>query len=203
MGLLDFTRLVGLGSLSGPTLADSDVKTSLMPAAATFSFDPGEIILGKALRIRASGSISNIVTTPGTLNLYLTLSAKSGGDAHPFSTNLVDVDIFDSGAMPLCIVAKTDTHWMLEVDLVCRAIDENGVASFFGQGRWISHSAIGSPVATVGSPGSVMLPFNTVAVDGATFDSLTWQNLSLQGEWSIADAGNSITMHAFTVQALN
>lgn len=171
----------------GTALANTVTATSLLPGAAKLTLPPNWFRIGRKLRVRASGRVSNIVTTPGTLTLDVRLGA---------------VVVANGGAMALNIVAKTNVTWRAEFELLCRAIGSGTTANLMWSGYYTSENVIGSPLATVGGSGSLLLPASAMAV-GTGFDSTAAQVLDFFGKWSIADAANSIQLHTFDVTAEN
>lgn len=161
--------------------------TSILPAAAKNTLSPCSLMIGSLLRLKASGRISNIVTTPGTFTFDL-----------KFGSTIV----WTSGAIPLNIVAKTNVTWILEVDLVVRAIGGGTNANLMGIGRFQSESVIGSPAASAGGNGSLVLPTSAPAV-GNGFDSTAQQVPDLFGTFSVNNAGNAITLHQFSMLGMN
>lgn len=174
----------------GSALASSTTATSLVPAATKFTLPSAffQAIDGKTLRFRASGRISTVVTTPGTL----TLDIRFGS-----------VVVFNGGAMTLNVVAQTNVNWILEADLVIRAVGASTNANVLGQGKWLSHAVIGSPAPTVGGCGTHLLPYNAAPAAGTGFDSTAAQTVDLFATWSVSNAANSITLHQFSLLSLN
>jgi hypothetical protein len=179
--------------VDGSAISNSTSQLSLLgvagagASASKFSFPPNFLSVGKMLKITAAGRISTVVTTPGTLTLGLLFGA---------------VVIANGGAMALNIVAKTNVPWVLEWNLVCRAIGSSTSANFMHQGVWTSEAVIGSPVPGTGGAGSHMLP-NAAPAVGTGFDSTASQVMDIVATWSIANAANSITMHQFRAESLN
>lgn len=179
------TLIVALSD--GAALANSVVATSLLPAHAKARLPANYLQVGRRLRVRAHGRISNIVTTPGTLTLDVRLGA---------------VIAANGGAMALNIVAKTNVPWWFEMDLTCRSIGSGSSATLFPQGLWCSESVIGSPLPSVGGVGSHMLP-NAAPAVGTGFDSTVENIVDFFGTWSVANAGNSIQVHGYSLESLN
>lgn len=182
-----FLERLGDIGVNGTALANSTTQTSLMlgntgeqPTLPAKYFER----IGKSLKVRASGRVSNIVTTPGTLNLYVRFGS---------------IDVFDSGAMTLNVVAKTDVHWDLELELFARSIGSGTLATLIARGNWKSHSVIGSPAPTAGGAGVHLLPYNAAPAVGAGFDSTASHLIDIQGKWSVANAGNSIRMETLAI----
>lgn len=177
-------ELIAVAQADGPTLTAA--------AAATMLPGPAKIILpanffsevGKALKIQASGRISNAVTTPGTARYDVRL----GGTV-----------VFDSNAMPLNTTAKTNVGWFLELLLTCRAIGAAG--NLMGQGVWQSESYIGSPAASAGGNGSIMLPYNAAPAVGANFDTTVAQTFDMFFTQTVATG--SMTLHQIFVTSMN
>lgn len=159
---------------------------SLLPAQANWTVPANYLdYVGKRLRLRAAGRISNIVTTPGTL----TLTFKFGSTI-----------VATSQAMQLNAVAKTNVSWILDWAFDLRTI--GAAASFMHTGIWQSESVVGSGTGAAGSSGSgqLVIPASAPAV-GSTFSSTTAQISDLQATFSLT--GNSIQLHQYYLEALN
>lgn len=179
-----------ISAVDGTALASSTTATSILPAGSKFTLPSTyfQSIDGKTLRIRASGRISTVVTTPGTM----TLDIRFGS-----------VVVFNGGAMTLNTTAQTNVGWIFEADIVVRAVGSGTSATVLGQGTWTSHAIIGSAAPTAGGAGSHILPYNTAPVAGTGFDSTAAQTVDMFAKWSVSDASNSITLHQFSLLALN
>ena len=168
----------------GSALASSTTQTSLLPSSRKTAAIPlGYFdVIGKAIAFCFSGRISNIVTTPGTLALALRLGS---------------VDVLASGLMTLNIVAKTDTHWTFEGELICRAIGGGTATTFFPKGcRFVSHSVIGAAAPTAGGAGVHVLPYNAAPAVGSGIDNGASHLIDLMATWSVSNAANSIQLQA-------
>lgn len=172
----------------GAALTNSTTPTSLLPVIARPTLPANYLFAGKMFRVRASGRISTVVTTPGTLALDLRLGA---------------VNVFGSGAMALNVVAQTNVNWEYDALLTVRAVGATTTANVLGQGTWRSHAVIGAPAPTAGGAGVHMLPFNAAPVVGTGFDSTAAQLVDLFATWSVANAANSIQCHQFIIEDLN
>lgn len=166
------------------TAVTGTTATSLLPGAAKHTLPAGYCEVGRVLRVRAAGRISNIVTTPGTL----TLDVRFGS-----------VIVFNGGAMQLNAVAKTDVTWIFQADLVVRAIGSGTAANLIGIGSWTSESVVGSAVPGTGGSGSLLMPASAAAV-GTGFDSTVTQVVDLFAKFSLT--GNSIRADQFTLESL-
>jgi hypothetical protein len=143
-----------------------------------------------ALRVRAAGRVSNIVTTPGTL----TLRFKMG----PTAT----IAAASSPAFPLNTTAKTNVTWILDWAFVVRSAGGGTAATLMHTGQWQSESYVGSPAASAGGPGTGMIPASAPAV-GTGFDSTISNLVDLTAQWSVSNAGNSIQLHMYTLESMN
>ncbi len=183
-----WVELIGRDVGDGAALGNSSTPTSLLPAPAKFTLPANFFdFIGKKLRVRAAGRISNIVTTPGTLTLDFRLGS---------------VIAFTGGAMALNVVAKTNVTWIFEAELEARALGASTAAALLGIGKFMSESVIGSPANSAGGSGLLLLPA-TAPANGTGFDSTAAQQCDMFGTWSIANSGNTITCHQFSLEALN
>lgn len=167
----------------GSALSNSSSQTSILPASAKEAALPiGFAKLPRAIGFCFSGRISTLVTTPGTLALALRLGS---------------VDVFASGAMALNTTAQSNVHWTLEGELVFRARGTGTSTTLFPKGcRFTSHAVIGAAAPSAGGAGVHLLPFNTAPAVGSGYDNSASQLVDLLATWSVANASNSITLHA-------
>lgn len=174
----------------GPALASSTAETSLLPASADeCTLGAGALRIGKILKFLFSGRMSTVVTTPGTLTLALRLGST---------------DIFSSGAIPLNIVAQTNVPWLLEGELVVRALGKGTVTTFMPKAcRFHSRAIVGSGAAGTSAPGAELLPYNTAPVVGTGVDFSVSQLLDFLATWSVSNAANSITCHAGSIDVFS
>jgi hypothetical protein len=168
----------------GATLTAA-ASASMLPTYAKISLQNGFCILGKKLKIVAQGRISNVVTTPGTAR---------------FDLRFGSIVVFDTGAINLNVVAKTNVPWWLEVDVVCRAVGNGTSANLFGFGTWQSEALVGSPANTAGGNGSLNVPVGVPAV-GAGFDSTSAQTIDMNFTQTVATG--SMTCHSCEIIARN
>ena len=187
MSLQTWQETLIAAQVDGTALNTSTTATSILPASAKFTLPTNFFQIGRVLRIRASGRISNIVTTPGTLTLDVRLGS---------------VVAWNGGAVNLNVVAKTNVSWDLEVLLTCRSIGSGTSAALMGIAKFISESVVGSPVNTAGGSGMLVLPVSAPAV-GTGFDSTATQQVDLFAKFSVSDAANSIQLHQYILESLN
>jgi len=166
---------------SGTALTNSNTATSVLHSSGKAVLPANYLTVGKVLRINASGIISNIVTSPGTL----TLDVRFGSTV-----------VFNGGAVTLNAAAKTNVSFDLRIYLTCRAVGSGTSANLMGIGTLTSESVVG---AAAGTTLTASLPASAPAV-GNGFDSTAAQTVDLFATFSVANAGNSIQVHEFTIE---
>jgi hypothetical protein len=181
------TQVAGI-SQDGPNLTGTNVATSLLAAGSKIVIPKSAFVVGRSLRIRVAGRISNIVTTPGTLTLDLRLTS-------PVPTTVI---VANGGAMQLNAVAKTTLPFLLEWLLTVRAVGAS--ANFMHQGLFISESVVASPLPAAGGTGQLIIPA-TVPTVGSNFDSTVNETLDLFGTFSLSNA-NAIQVHQYMVEQI-
>src|SRR3954464_1541789 len=106
-----WVELLSFSTADGTALGNSTTATSILPAAAKYTLGANFFdYIGKKLRIRAAGRVSNIATTPGTLTLDVRLGS---------------VVVFNGGAMALNTTIKTNVTWTFEAELEARALGQS------------------------------------------------------------------------------
>jgi hypothetical protein len=170
----------------GAALTNTTTATSLLPAQSKLVLPANFFAtVGSALRVRATGRISTLVTSPGTLTLDLRFGSTV---------------VANGGTMNLNVTAQTNASWWLDMLLTARAVGASANLMFMGQ--FTSRGIVGSGTAAAGSAGQVLLPDTAPAV-GSNFDSTATQTVDLFATWSVANASNSITLHQFILESLN
>lgn len=167
--------------VDGAALTNSVAATSLLPGQAKVIL-PSQFFStpGKTLRIKGSGRLSNIVTTPGTLTLDVRL-------------NSTPIIVFNGGAMQMSATAGTNNTIRFELVLIARTVGAGTATTLMATGM---AQCVGLAAATT------LLPATAPAV-GTGFDMTVANVLDLFGTFSIANAGNSFTLHTYTVESLN
>jgi len=193
MSAYSWKELVAAAFADGAALANTTTPTSLLPTAAKATLLPGFFDrLPKKLSLYASGRISTVVTTPGTLTFDVRFK-DSGGNT---------VIVWNGGAINLNTTAQVNASWELWVKLAQRALGSGTAANLIGVGRWASRALVGSAAVAAGGVGAIVLPDTAPAV-GTGFDSTLSQIVDLFATWSVANASNSITLHDYELTAEN
>lgn len=180
-------QTIVVGATDGPTLTAA-ARASCIPTANRIVLPNNFFYIGRAIKVVMSGRISCAVTTPGTARFDICLGAAG--------TTIV----YDTGAIPLNVVAKTTVPWMLEVLLVCRAVGNGTATTFFPRGQFTSEALVGSPLPAAGGNGSLMLPTTAPAV-GAGMDNTAASALDVFFTQTVATG--SMTVHNYQVDVLN
>jgi hypothetical protein len=170
----------------GAPLTASTTATSILHGSGRAYIDPKQFTQGTTLQLNASGRVSTVVTTPGTLTFGFRLGPTS------------NIIAFTSQALALVTVATTNVSWWLTMMLTVRIGGSGTTANLIGIGRF--ESEINSSGAA-GNPTTRLLPASAPAV-GTGFDSTVAQVGDLYATWSINNA-NTITCHEYTLEQLN
>jgi hypothetical protein len=169
------------------TVNTAGTAASAIPPAALWTVQPNILQVGSAFRIRASGRISSVITTPGTARY----DVRFGG-----------VVVFDSQAILLdTVAAHTTVGWDLEINLVCRSIGNGTNATFFGSGKWICEDILGVPAAAPKGVLTAVLPWNTTPAVGPGFNSAQANAVDLFFTQTVGTGSH--TVHTYSLEALN
>jgi hypothetical protein len=171
---------------SDGTAVTAAAATTLLPAHAKYTL-PANFFqrLGQKLKIRASGRISSVITTPGTA---------------AFSVKFGATTVFDGLAILLdSVAAHTNVGWFLDIELTCRAVGSS--ANLMGQGVWTSEDILGVPASAPKGVLSAILPWNSAPAVGSNFDSGASQQVDLIFTQTVATG--SITLHTYELIACN
>lgn len=169
--------------VAGTAVGNSTSETTLLPVNSfatlpAFFFDT----IKKRIVFEFSGQGSNRVTGPDTVKFRLFLGA---------------VAVFDSGLIPLNIVAKTNVNWKISGELIARPVGTGTTTTLFPKGiEYKSENVIGSPLPSVGGSGVLLLPFNTPPAVGTGFDNSTSALIDLKLTHSVANAANTFQLMA-------
>jgi hypothetical protein len=183
--------LVSQGA-DGTALNTSTTETSILHSSGKFVLPANFLTYpGQALRLRAMGRLSNIVTTPGTLTLRVKF-------------NSTPITVAASQALQMNAVAKTNVTWILDWDLTLRSVGGGTAATFMHSGQFTSESVVGSGTGAAGSTGvgSLNIPATAPAV-GTGFDSTVANLIDLTAQFSISNAANSIQCHSYKLESIN
>ncbi len=175
----------------GNAIASSSTRTSLtLGQTAARYLMPGDTLkqIGDALILDASGVITTVVTTPGTLTLDFALATTA---------------ICSTGAMTLNTVAQTSTPWSLRIMMTVQTVGVTTAATFKFGGFWLSPASVNVALAATGpGPGGQIIPYSGTATGASTtsagFDSTVNNVTDLYSTFSVTTA-NSITLQQYAL----
>lgn len=184
MSLQTWQETLVTATADGPALTAA-AAASCIHTAAKITLPNNFFTIGKMMKITLHGRLSVVVTTPGTAR---------------FDVRMGGVIVYDTGALNLNIVAKTNVPFLQEIVLVCRSIGSGTAATILGIGQLSSEAVIASPANNVGGNGSLMAPVGAPAV-GTGFDSTS--ALTVDVFFTQTVATGSMTVHMYKVESLN
>lgn len=163
-------------------------KTVLNPDAL-YTLPANYLDPGRRLRIVVRGGISNIVTTPGTIN---------------FQVKIGSVAAFDTGAIQLNATAHTTLPFWIEIGLTVRAIGSGTSANLIGLAQATGRMFTLTAGQTDDAQGmqTILAPATAPAV-GTGFDSTIANIVDLWAGFSISNAGNGVQIQEYTLESLN
>ena len=130
------------------TASTAAARASLLSGSAKnglYTLAANQLRVGDVLHLKANGTISSVVTTPGTARFDLSFGV--GGTA-----------VMDSSQIQLNVVAQSSVWWQVEAEGIVRVASTSGNMWWFGiynsinvQGSSIGPTAAGA-IAEVGFP---------------------------------------------------
>lgn len=177
-----WVQTIASSQVDGPTLTAAAAATAL-PGQARPTM-PGQTLqfIGQQMRLWASGRVSTVITSPGTIRFDL----RFGGTV-----------VFDTQAiLPDTLAAYTNVGWVLDVLLTVRAV--GGSANLMGQGDFRSTDILGTPQTPPKGGLIAIVPWNTAPVVGGNFDSTIAQQVDFFFTQTVATG--SLTVHQFQLQ---
>lgn len=178
-------QVIAASYSDGPTLTAA-AAASCLPTYVPTTLPAGLFQVGRIFRLTATGRISCVVTTPGTAR---------------FDVRIGGVVAFDTLAMPLNIVAKTNVAWTLNVLMTVRAVGSGTSANMLSQGTWLSEASINTALPATGpGPGGQNVPYNTAPAVGTGFNSQQPNTFDMFFTQTVATG--SLTVHQFLFEQI-
>ena len=161
---------------------------SVIPPTSLFDLQRNYWELGRKMRFTVWGSISNIVTTPGTIVFQIMHGTTA---------------VWSSGNIQLNATAHTTLPFWLFVELTCRTRGSVTAATLLGMGvlSGIMFTLTAGQVDAVNTPGLFPVPATAPAV-GNGFDSTIANTVDFWVGFSIANAGNQVQIHNYTPELM-
>lgn len=147
------------------------------------TLEPDFFEIGRNLDFRIIGSLSNIVTTPGTVTFQIMLGA---------------IVVYTTGAIQLNATAHTNLPFWLDIMLTCRAVGSGTSANLEGQGKisGVMFTSTALQIDGVNTMTTLLVPATAPGV-GTGFSSTIANQLDLFAGFSISDAGNNVTVRQY------
>jgi hypothetical protein len=163
-------------------------KTVINPQAL-ITIPAGFWQIGRMMRVFVAGAVSNLVTTPGTMN---------------FQVKIGSVAAFDTGAIQLNATAHTTLPFWLDIVMTCRAVGSGTSANLMGQGQITGFMFTRTAGQTDDVQGhqTLLVPQTAPAV-GTGFDSTIANIVDFWAGFSISNAANGVQVQQYKVVSLN
>jgi hypothetical protein len=143
--------------------------------------------IGRVVRIRMTGRVSTVITTPGTFRF----DVRIGGTV-----------AFDSLAiLPDTVAAHVNVGWSLEILLTCRSVGNGTLTTLIGQGTFTCEDILGVPATAPKGVLTAILPWNSAPAVGNGFDNTLANTLDVFFTQTVATG--SFTVHQYAVEVLN
>jgi hypothetical protein len=162
---------------------------TVLNAQALYTLPAGWWYVGRKLCVRVQGAVSNLVTTPGTMN---------------FQVKMGSVAAFDSGSIQLNATAHTTIPFWLDIDLTCRAVGNSTNANLMGLGLLVGKMFTLTAGQTDDAQGHmpITVPVTAPAV-GTGFDSTIANIVDFFVGFSISNAANGVQIQQYELIAKN
>lgn len=187
-----WSQMVASQSAAGATYASYTTAKTVINQQDLFDLYRGFFIPGRKIRVTVNMSISNIVTTPGTVT---------------FQVMLGTIVVWSSGAVQLNATAHTLLPAKLVVDLSCQLVNTTVggvIAKLMGVGilTGVMFTKTAGQTDGANSETVMMVPVTSPAL-GTAFDSTLAQTLDFWTGFSISNAGNGIRVDQYDVEISN
>jgi hypothetical protein len=188
MAIPFFSQVLASSRATGPTLASSTTATSLLNSSDLVQIPVGYLQVGTKFRIHAYGSLSNVVTTPGTITLAVMYNS---------------VAVWSTGAVQMATTANSNVPFHLEAWIRCSGVGTGTSTTFIGGGLLSGLNVqLGSGVANGTVTDSCIVVPETAPANGTGTTNAASANLDFFGTFSISNAANSITIYNYSVEQL-
>ncbi len=184
-----WSNLLVASTVAGSSFGSFTTAKTVIPTNALLTFPADFWEVGRVLEIDVWGSISNIVTTPGTIT---------------FQHKMGSVIAFTTGAIQLNATAHTNLPFRLTTTLTCRSVGSGTSATFMGMAQAVGKMFTNTAGQTDGAnTDSVLMVPATAPAVGTGWDSTAAQQLDFFAGFSISDAANTIQIQQYLVKLLN
>ena len=162
---------------------------SVINAQALFTIPANWWAIGKCVDIKIDASLSNIITTPGTVT---------------FQVMMGSIIVLTSGNMVLNDTAHDDLPFGMDIRLTCRAIGSGTSANLMGQ-MWLKgvHLTLTADQTDDTNLSGVFAGPKTAPAVGTGFNSEIDNVLDFFVGFQTSNAGNGIIIQQYSVTAHN
>ena len=185
-----YGNVLSFQTKAGAALNTFTTAKTILNAEDVVNLAGNALQLGAGFRVTASGALSNIVTTPGTVTFQFMVGS---------------VVAWTSGAIQMTTTANTALPYYLDLLLCLRSVSVVGSANqatMLGVGRL---SALGLTVGSGANPtvtdSIINVPVTTPAV-GTGFESNATMAFDFWAGFSISNAGNGVTNQLYCLERL-
>lgn len=170
----------------GTQISNSSSETICVP---DFNVPAYYMAAGRTIRIWASGVMSNVVTTPGTLTMFVRWGGVGG------------TLLCSTAAQVLDTTARTNSAWAMLAYLTCRTAGSSGTFLTAGifWGNVLSSTAANLLPALMGSAGAPLASANAAV----SVDTTTAKLLSVTQKFSVATNPTNSTCNQRILEVLN
>lgn len=186
---LGYEEMVVTQQAAGTLFTTYTTAKTVINPQALWTMPAGYLFIGRKIRVSVQGAISNIVTTPGTIN---------------FQIKIGSVAAFDTGAMQLNATAHTTLPFWLDIEATCRSLGSGTSATLMGLARATGKmftSTAGQTDSAQDMP-TLLAPATAPAV-GTGFDSTIANIVDFWAGFSISNAGNGVQIQQYSIEFPN
>lgn len=184
-----YQEVLAVQRAAGTLFTTYTTAKSVINSDALVTIPANYLEVGRRLRVKVRGALSNIATTPGLCN---------------FQVKIGSVAAFDTGNIQLNATAHTTLPFWLEIELTVRSIGSGTSATLIGLamvcGRMFTLTA-GQTDDAQGMQ-TLLAPATAPAV-GTGFDSTVAAILDFWAGFTISNVGNGVQIHEYSVESLN
>lgn len=185
---MGFPQTMKTQHAAGTLFSSYTTAKSVINPQAIWTIPAGYLQIGDLLEVEIWGAISNIVTTPGLMNLQVKLGPTA---------NIV---AFDTGNVQLNATAHTTLPFWAKLVLTLRSEGSATAAQLMGQAylHGVMFTRTAAQVDGANSETLISAPAATPAL-GTGFDSTVVNLLDLWAGFTISNAGNGIQVQQYRV----
>jgi len=186
---LGYVECVATVRASSTLFTTYTTAKSVIDPTGLWTMPANYLYVGRKIRVRVAGAISNIVTTPGLMNFQLKIGS---------------VAAYDTGNIQLNATAHTTLPFFLDISAVCQAVGSGTSAKLLGIGTAEGLMFTRTAGQTDDAQGmqTIVVP-QTNPAQGTGFDSTISNIVDLWAGFTISNAGNGVRVDEYSLEFLN